>query len=79
MAPAGTTVVLDNKLLNTIGRPIGDGFVVVHGVDLGSSGAHVLTASAPIGLQVMGYGSFTSYQYPGGLNLKIIAPAPTPP
>jgi hypothetical protein len=79
VAPAGTTVVLDNKLLNTIGRPIGDGFVVVHGVDLGSSGAHVLTASAPIGLQVMGYGSFTSYQYPGGLNLKIIAPAPTPP
>ncbi|MGO9835321.1 MAG: IgGFc-binding protein [Polyangiaceae bacterium] len=79
VAPVGTTVVLDGRLLNTIGHPIGDGFVVVHGVDLGSAGAHVLTASAPIGLQVMGYGSFTSYQYPGGLNLKIIAPPPTPP
>jgi hypothetical protein len=25
---------------------------------------------------VLGYGSYTSYQYPGGLNLKRIAPPP---
>ena len=31
----------------------------------------------PVGLQVMGYGFATSYQYPGGLNLKgITAPPP---
>jgi hypothetical protein len=76
VAPSGTTVVLDNASINTSGAAVGDGYVVVHGVDLGSSGAHVLSASAPIGLQVMGYGSFTSYQYPGGLNLKMIAPPP---
>jgi len=76
VAPSGTTVVLDNTSIDTSGSPVGDGYVVVHGVNLGSLGAHVLSASAPIGLQVMGYGSFTSYQYPGGLNLKMIAPPP---
>ena len=42
----------------------------------GKDGAHELTASKPVGLQVLGYGSYTSYQYPGGLNLKSIAPPP---
>ena len=42
----------------------------------GNSGAHVLVASNPVGLQVMGYGSYTSYTYPGGLDLKYIAPPP---
>lgn len=42
----------------------------------GKGGAHELTATKPVGLQVMGYGSYTSYQYPGGLNLKSIAPPP---
>jgi hypothetical protein len=36
----------------------------------------VLTASAPSGIQVLGYGAYTSYQYPGGLNLGRIAPVP---
>jgi hypothetical protein len=39
-------------------------------------GAHVLDASAPVGIQVIGYGDYTSYQYPGGLNLGQIAPPP---
>ena len=26
-----------------------------------------------------GYGLYTSYQYPGGLNLNLIAPPPPPP
>ena len=42
----------------------------------GQAGAHVLTASQPVGIQVMGYGSYTSYQYPGGLDLAQIAPPP---
>jgi hypothetical protein len=41
-----------------------------------SNGAHTLTADKPVGIQVIGYGSYTSYQYPGGLNLKRIAPPP---
>ena len=36
----------------------------------------MITASAPVGLQVVGYGRFTSYQYPGGLNLNLISDPP---
>ena len=58
---------------------IGDGYGVTrYGLDA-NAGAHVLLASAPVGLQVMGYGQYTSYQYPGGLNLKQIAPPPPKP
>ena len=45
----------------------------------GNGGAHVLTANAGVGIQVMGYGAYTSYQYPGGLNLLAIAPPPDIP
>jgi hypothetical protein len=42
----------------------------------GQMGAHVLEASAPVGIQVEGYGAYTSYYYPGGLDLNAIAPPP---
>ena len=42
----------------------------------GQNGAHVLNASNPVGLEVTGYGSYTDYTYPGGLDLKYIAPPP---
>jgi hypothetical protein len=44
----------------------------------GANGAHLLIADQAVGIQVLGYGNFTSYQYPGGLNLKLIAPPPPP-
>lgn len=31
---------------------------------------HVATGSGPFGIEVYGYGNYTSYWYPGGLNLK---------
>ena len=60
--------------------PIGSGFGVSR-VPLGpgNNGAHVLTANTGVGIQVMGYGAYTSYQYPGGLNLLAIAPPPDVP
>ncbi len=39
--------------------------------------SHVLTSTLPVGLQVMGYGAYTSYTYPGGLSLALIAPPPS--
>jgi hypothetical protein len=42
-------------------------------------GAHAVTSTKPIGIQVMGYGGNTSYQYPGGLNLNLISAPPPPP
>src|SRR5262249_29878548 len=41
-----------------------------------NAGSHLLEGSAPFGLQVIGYGEYTSYQYPGGANLDPIAPPP---
>jgi hypothetical protein len=40
----------------------------------GQAGAHVLSASDRVGIQVVGYGTATSYMYPGGLDLANIAP-----
>jgi hypothetical protein len=42
----------------------------------GKDGVHTLQASDPVGIQVIGYGDNTSYQYPGGLNLSAISAAP---
>jgi hypothetical protein len=76
--PMGAEVVLD-------GAPAGGSLVEIgnsgYGVrrvplDPTTGGAHVLTSDEPVGIQVMGYGNYTSYQYPGGLNLDVIAPPP---
>jgi hypothetical protein len=81
VAMPGTDVFLDGTRLNP-GRvmPIGGGYgalrVPLIGVNPNGHGAHVIVASAPVGLQVLGYGAYTSYQYPGGLNLTPIAPPP---
>jgi len=76
--PEGTTITLDGASLALVARPIGTtGFSITRAkLGVGKAGAHELTASKPVGLQVMGYGSYTSYQYPGGLDLKSIAPPP---
>ncbi len=44
----------------------------------GKGGAHTLESARPVGLQILGYGANTSYQYPGGLNLKLISIPPVP-
>jgi hypothetical protein len=70
---AGATVDVD-------GAPVSSGWVSV-----GSSGyeatrvavtdgIHVLQGSQPFGVIVIGYDSFDSYAYPGGLNQQIINP-----
>ena len=43
-----------------------------------ATGAHTLTSARPVGLQVMGYGAYTSYTYPGGLSVVAISPPPSP-
>ena len=77
--PLGATVEIDGAPIGVAPTPI-DGEYGVARVQLGVGvdGAHRLTSSEPVGLQVMGYGFATSYQYPGGLNLLGIAP-PLPP
>jgi hypothetical protein len=78
VSPSGTTLSLDNANVTTAPLPIGSTAYQVYRLRLdgGQAGAHVLVASQPVGLQVVGYGAYTSYRYPGGLNLARIAPPP---
>jgi hypothetical protein len=71
-APVGRAVVLD-------GLPV-TGFTTVEGTELQTarvridSGVHEMRGDAPFGLQLYGFGAFTSYMAPAGLNLDPINP-----
>jgi hypothetical protein len=74
--PDGASLSLDGTT-PPAGKSIAGGFSITRArLGAGKAGAHELTATKPVGVQVMGYGSYTSYQYPGGLDLKSIAPPP---
>ena len=79
--PVGTVVTLDGAQVTPTTQTevtVDDTGLAVLRLPLGTgqAGAHVLTATRPVGIQVIGYGSFTSYQYPGGLDLAHISPPP---
>jgi hypothetical protein len=79
-APTGTTFTLDGAAVTTALTTIGGGYGVLR-ITLSAgtmSGAHTLIGTQPFGIQIMGYGIATSYQYPGGLDLKVLS-APPPP
>ncbi|HEY5317471.1 MAG TPA: IgGFc-binding protein, partial [Solirubrobacteraceae bacterium] len=77
--PTGVSVSLDGVPLTQTFVAIGSSGYGVARVALGktTAGRHTLTATLPVTIQVIGYGDYTSYQYPGGMNLGLIAPAPT--
>jgi hypothetical protein len=77
VGPTGVNVQVDNTTVGGF-TPIGSsGYAVArYKLGTGNAGAHSLTSSAPVGIQVMGYGQYTSYQYPGGSDLTAIAPPP---
>jgi hypothetical protein len=75
--PVGATVTLDGAPLAVTPTPISSNYGVARVLlGPGNGGAHVVESSEGVGIQVLGYGLYTSYQYPGGLNLEIIAPPP---
>jgi len=78
IAPTGTTLSMDGASVTDAPVTVGGSSFGVARVKLGAGqgGAHVLVASKPVGLEITGYGAYTSYTYPGGLDLKYIAPAP---
>ena len=39
-----------------------------------SGGVHQVEGNQPFGVLVYGFGAYTSYMYPGGLDLAVIAP-----
>jgi len=77
--PDGAAVVLDGAPISATPTPLSGGYSIARQkLSAGISGAHLMTSDKPVGIQVVGYGSYTSYQYPGGLNLTLIAPPPPP-
>jgi hypothetical protein len=77
VAPTGTAVTLDgNALAATAFTPIGGSGFAVARVELSSAEVHTIDSAQPFGIVVYGYGLYTSYMYPGGLDLKRISPPP---
>ncbi|MEM9695496.1 MAG: IgGFc-binding protein [Myxococcota bacterium] len=75
--PADAVLTLDGQPVTVAGTPVASAFSTWR-VLLGSgnNGAHRLTSDQPVGIQVAGYGQFTTYLYPGGSDLLQIAPPP---
>jgi hypothetical protein len=73
VAPAGASVTVDGAPLDFF-LPIGDtGYAFARATLVGSlDGNHRLAADVPFGVTVYGYGDYTSYWYPGGLDLAPI-------
>lgn len=73
IARVGESVSIDGEpVLGFV--PIGQsGYAAAHH-KLGPNSVHRATATKPFGITVYGYGDWTSYMYPGGLNLGTINP-----
>lgn len=78
--PMEAQVMLDGAPIAGAPTAIASGFGIARVAlpDVGA-GAHLITSDLPVGIQVSGYGQDTSFMYPGGLNLELIAPPPPPP
>jgi hypothetical protein len=77
----GTNLMLDGAAVTQSATAIGSSGYGVIRIKLDGSatgGAHTLVGDQAFGLQISGYGSYTSYQYPAGLDLLSIAPPPPP-
>lgn len=77
IAPTGVDVRLDGKSIPSSEFSViaGSGFSVAR-IQLSTDEHHVAESSIPFGIMVYGYGQYTSYMYPGGLDLKRIATVP---
>lgn len=74
VAPLVATITLDGEDLPINFAPIGNsgwGFTFTQ-LDNTGTGDHFIVSEEPFGVQVYGYGQFTSYWYPGGLDLNPI-------
>ncbi len=77
VGPTGASVTVDGSNVGTFTAIGTSGYGLARTkLGAGNAGAHVLSSTQPVGIQVMGYGSYTSYQYPGGSDLTAIAPPP---
>jgi hypothetical protein len=80
VAPLGATVTLDGTNIPAGDyKPVGSQpFAVAHEQLPPAVQGHSIVGDAPFGLYVYGYGSRTSYMYPGGLDLRAQYVPPPP-
>jgi hypothetical protein len=75
VAPLSAAVMLDGQMVMGL-APIGASGLGVARVPLtngpGGDGNHHISSAQPFGISVYGYGLWTSYWYPGGLDLQRI-------
>lgn len=72
VAPPGSTINIDGQPIPASEfAPIGSSGMAVARHKI-AGGAHSMTGDKNFGIVVYGYGSYTSYMYPGGLNLETI-------
>lgn len=80
--PMGASVTLDGQpVASNLFSQVGNQPYEVAHVQLPSNGpeGHSIESPNPFGLFVYGYGSRTSYMYPGGLDLRVFVIPPPPP
>jgi len=65
----GTEIRLDGAATSATWTTVGDREMAMIPIE---GGAHRATGTAPFGLSVFGLGTYTSYAYPAGLDLRII-------
>ncbi len=72
-APMGSTIMLDGVAVAGFTAIGATGFGVAR-VKIANNvdGNHTLTGDKPFGVSIYGYGQYTSYWYPGGLDLEVL-------
>jgi hypothetical protein len=69
-APTDAPVMLDGSAVSGF-APVGSTGFSVASVAI-DGGVHTMTSGAAFGIVVYGFGTYTSYMYPGGLDLELI-------
>lgn len=71
--PVGETLILDGKTVDQASfTPLGTGGKYLASRIRLMPGTHSISAGAPFGISVYGLAPYTSYMYPGGLDVKMI-------
>ena len=73
VAPMGATITVDGQAVNNFSAIGNTGFGVARvALSNDGDGNHTAEGDLAFGISVYGYGQYTSYWYPGGLNLELI-------
>ena len=75
VATTAATVTIDGNVVTQAFEPIGGSGRAVARVPV-AGGSHSLSSSEPFGVVVYGYSAYTSFAYPGGLDLEPITIVP---